>query len=211
MPRLWTTTVEGHRQAVRTAILDATAAIVEREGLLSVTMSQVAEDAGVGRATLYKYFPDLEAILHAWHEREIARHLDHLVAIRDAATTTRERLDAVLEGYALSTYGSHEARDPTLVASLHRAGHVAAAEGELRRMIRELLVEAAHAGDVRVDVDPDELAAYCVNALGAARTLTSEAAVRRLVRVTTDALRLRARTDRATAARSRSRRRSSRS
>ena len=38
-------------------------------GLLSVTMSQVAEEAGIGRATLYKYFPDVESILAVWHER----------------------------------------------------------------------------------------------------------------------------------------------
>jgi AcrR family transcriptional regulator len=59
---------------VRDATLDTTAALVAEHGLASVTMSQIAEQTGIGRATLYKYFPDVEAILVAWHERQIAGH-----------------------------------------------------------------------------------------------------------------------------------------
>jgi hypothetical protein len=56
-------------------------------------------------------------------------------------------------------------------------------------MIRDLLAEAAAAGEVRGDVAPVELAAYCVHALVAAGTLPSKAAVRRLVAVTLAGLR----------------------
>ena len=71
VPRLWTETIEAHRREVRDAILGATSRLVSEHGLLSVTMSQIAEDAGIGRATLYKYFSDVEAILLAWHERQV--------------------------------------------------------------------------------------------------------------------------------------------
>jgi AcrR family transcriptional regulator len=67
VPKLWTETVETHRQEVREAILDATASLVQSRGLLAVTMSDIAEATGIGRATLYKYFPDVETILSAWH------------------------------------------------------------------------------------------------------------------------------------------------
>ena len=76
MPKLWNETIEAHRRAVHDAALDTAAALVAERGLLSVTMSQIAEETGIGRATLYKYFPDVEAILIAWHERQIARHLE---------------------------------------------------------------------------------------------------------------------------------------
>jgi AcrR family transcriptional regulator len=59
--------VETHRQEVREAILDATGSLVQSRGLLAVTMSDIAEATGIGRATLYKYFPDVETILSAWH------------------------------------------------------------------------------------------------------------------------------------------------
>ncbi|XVV06649.1 TetR/AcrR family transcriptional regulator [Actinosynnema sp. CA-248983] len=85
MPRLWNDTIEDHRREVRDAILDATAALVAEKGLLAVTMSQIAEKTGIGRATLYKYFGDVEAILLAWHERQVGVHLNLLAAVRDTA------------------------------------------------------------------------------------------------------------------------------
>jgi AcrR family transcriptional regulator len=46
-------------------------------------MSQIAAEAsGIGRATLYKYFPDVESILRAWHERQVGAHLHQLHAAR---------------------------------------------------------------------------------------------------------------------------------
>jgi hypothetical protein len=56
-------------------------------------------------------------------------------------------------------------------------------------MIQDLIVAAAKTGTVRDDVPPDELASYCVHALGGAGAHRSKAAVRRLVSVTMDALR----------------------
>jgi AcrR family transcriptional regulator len=35
-------------------------------------MSQIAEETSIGRATLYKYFSDVEAILIAWRLRQCA-------------------------------------------------------------------------------------------------------------------------------------------
>src|SRR6266540_1980443 len=114
MPRLWTETIETHRREVRDAIMDTTAALVAEHGLLSVTMSRIAQETGIGRATLYKYFPDVEAILRAWHERQIAGHLDYLAEVRDQAGDPGERLEAVLEAYALIAHESHGHHDSEL-------------------------------------------------------------------------------------------------
>jgi hypothetical protein len=56
-------------------------------------------------------------------------------------------------------------------------------------LLRDVLRDAAQAGEVRDDVAPDELAAYCLHALRAAGSLPSEASVRRLVTVTLAGLR----------------------
>jgi hypothetical protein len=56
-------------------------------------------------------------------------------------------------------------------------------------MIKDLLIEAAKAGEVRDNVAPEELASYCLHALTAASSLPSKAAVRRLVTVTLAGLR----------------------
>jgi AcrR family transcriptional regulator len=181
VPRLWNETIEGHRRAVRDATLDTTAALVAVHGLRSVTMSQIAEETGIGRATLYKYFPDVEAILVAWHERHVTSHLEHLAALRDQAGDATERLKAVLEAYALIQHKRHATE---LGALLHRDEHVSRAQQHLSDLIRDLLIEGAQAGEVRDDVAPEELASYCLYALAAASRLPSEAGVHRLVAVT---------------------------
>jgi AcrR family transcriptional regulator len=189
VPRLWNETIEAHRAAVRDATLDTTAALVAEHGLRAATMSQIAEATGIGRATLYKYFPDVEAILLAWHERQITSHLQQLADVRDQAGEPGERLEAVLEAYALIAHASHGHHDTELAALLHRDEQVGRAEQQLRDMIRALLTEAAATGDVRDDVAPEELASYCLHALTAASSLPSTAAVRRLVTVTLVGLR----------------------
>lgn len=149
-----------------------------------MTMSRIAEEAGIERATLYKYFTDVEAILLAWHERQVAGHLERLAEARDKAGGAGQRLEAVLEAYALIAHDSHGHHDTELAALMHRGEQVARAEQKLRRMVRDLLTEAAETGDIRDDVTPDELVDYCLHALTAASRLPSKAAVRRLVAVT---------------------------
>jgi AcrR family transcriptional regulator len=190
MPKLWSATVEEHRREVRAAVLDTTAALVAQHGLLAVTMSRIAEETGIGRATLYKYFPDVEAILTAWHERQVEAHLAQLVQIRGQTADPGHRLSAVLETYALSAYSSRHGHDHELAALLHR--RTEDLEPALRRvhdMVSDLLAEAAQTGDVRNDIPPDVLADYCLHALGAAAGMRTKAAVQQLVAVTVAGLR----------------------
>ncbi len=185
VPRLWNDTIEAHRAAVRDATLDAIAALVAEHGLTAVTMSQIAATAGIGRATLYKYFPDVEAILLAWHERQITSHLARLADVRDRTTGGAARqLEAVLEAYAHITLESHRHHRSDLATFLHRDEQVGAAERQLRELVQDLLTAGATTGDLRDDVAPDELASFCLHALAAAATLPSTAAVHRLVTVT---------------------------
>jgi AcrR family transcriptional regulator len=188
VPKLWNETIEAHRRAVIDATLDTTWALVTEHGPLSVTMSQIAEKTGIGRATLYKYFPDVEAILLAWHQRHVAGHLEHLAELRDQAGDACERLEAVLEAFALISH-RREHHGPEVGALLHRGEHVARVQQQIIDMIRDLLTEVAETGDLRDDIAPDELASYCLHALTAASTLPSEGAVRRLVTVTLAGLR----------------------
>ncbi|MER6357207.1 TetR/AcrR family transcriptional regulator [Streptomyces sp. NPDC001634] len=188
MPKLWNETIEEHRRAVRDAVLETTASLVAEQGLRAVTMSRIAEQSGIGRATLYKYFPDVESIMTAWHERQISGHLSQLAELRDRPGTPGERLAAVLEAYAFIQQ-QRNGHGGELSALLHRGDHVAHAEQHLRHFIRGLLAEAVEVGEVRDDVAPDELADYCIHALAAAGSLTSKAAVKRLVAVTLTGLR----------------------
>lgn len=181
MPKVWSETIETHRRVVRDAILDTTAALVSERGLLWVTMSQIAEEVGIGRATLYKYFPDVESILLAWHDRQVEGHLKHLIEVRDRAGAPGQRLKAVLEVLALVHYDHHGAE---IAGVLRKSGKVAhAATQQIKNFIKDLLADCVDTGEVRSDVALDELAAYCFHSISAASALPSKAAARRLVNV----------------------------
>jgi AcrR family transcriptional regulator len=187
VPKLWTETIQEHRRAVHDAVVDAAAALVAEHGLTSVSMSKVAERTGIGRATLYKHFPDVEAILIAWHQRQIAGHLAQLTEARDAAGPGGQ-LEAVLVAYALHQR-QHQPHGTEFAALLHKGERVTRAQHQLHAFVADLVARGASAGGIRDDIDPGELASYCLHALTAAGTLPSEAAVRRLVGVTLDGLR----------------------
>ena len=186
MPKLWDETIEAHRREVTEAVLETTASLVQEYGLRAVTMSQIAAETGIGRATLYKYFPDVETILRAWHERLIASHSAELKALVSGPGDASERLEAVLATYADIQYTQ---QTTPFAAALHHEGHVAHAEEHLLRLIADLLKEAKRGGALRSDVPVSELARYCLQALSAAAALPSRAAVLRLVAVTLDGLR----------------------
>jgi AcrR family transcriptional regulator len=219
MPRLWTDTIDAHRREVHDAIVETTAALVAKLGLPAVTMARIADETGIGRATLYKYFSDVEAILVAWHEQHVQHHLRSLTEARDRAADPGERLEAVLETYAAITYErtrrhraghtraahtgaaqharqhhgglshSHDRHSGEIAALVHRSEHVTGVEARLIDFVSDVLKEAAKSGKVRRDVPPHELARFCLDALGAARALPSRPAVRRLVAMTLAGLR----------------------
>lgn len=178
MPRLWSDTIDSHRRAVRDAVLDATGELVSRDGARGVTMARIAEAAGIGRATLYKYFPDLDAILLAWHERHVAARLERLTSLVASGTDPLEGLRAVMEAYASSQ------RHAVELPELHGAEHAGEARQRLLGFVGDLVSEGVTAGSLRDDVPAAELADYCLHALAAARALSSREAVQRLVDVT---------------------------
>lgn len=194
MPKLWEKTIEAHRRSVQDATLETTARLVKERGLRGVTMSEIAEKTGVGRATLYKYFPDVESILAVWHRRQIAHHLAHLRQVRDLAEGPEGRLRAVLNAFAHIQHEparNHHGQPHSaeVAALLHSDDQVARARRELHGLIAALITDAAAAGAVRSDISSEEVAEYCIHALEAASHAPSEEAVSRLVTLTVSGMR----------------------
>ena len=188
VPKLWTDTIEEHRTAVRDAALDAAGRLIAEHGLRGVTMSRVAHSTGIGRATLYKYFDDVDALLLAWHERQLREHLEELTALRASHRDPGAALRAVLKRYALLQHQQQPHTGSDAAVRLHRGEHVAPAHSHVHGMLTELIAAAANAGEARTDVPPSELATYSLHALGAATEVTSQAAVLRLLELTLAAL-----------------------
>lgn len=93
-------------------LLDATAELIETNGLEALTTNHIAERAGVNIASLYQYFPNKESILAALLEsylQEISKALnDVLVSQADLAIDESTRL------WCLATLGYFRARPVVL-------------------------------------------------------------------------------------------------
>jgi AcrR family transcriptional regulator len=60
---------ERQAEQVRTAVLDAVIIELETKAVDDISMADVASAAGISLRTLYRYFPDRAALLHAAGER----------------------------------------------------------------------------------------------------------------------------------------------
>ncbi|APX03557.1 hypothetical protein [Arthrobacter sp. QXT-31] len=109
------------------------------------------------------YFPDVDAILSARHERQVQAHLEQLAQVRHSADSPERQLEAVLQTYAMISYSRHAGAE---AARLHQSQHVSQAQKHLNEFLTELLRDGAEEGVFGDDVAPDELAGYCLHALG---------------------------------------------
>ena len=97
--------------AARERLLEAAARCVAREGLAGLAMAAVAEEAGVSRPTVYRYFADRRALLEAtlfYAGRSLADAIGE--QLRRHATPAEKAVEAVLFVYA------EIPRDPVLGA-----------------------------------------------------------------------------------------------
>lgn len=167
MPRLWADTIDTHRRQVHDAILDATAELIAEHGPLSVAMSAIAERAGIGRATLYKYFPDVESILVAWHARNFAHQFVSLEALSEAPDLTLH--DVVTFVAAQRRHHAHHQGGENLGTLAHTLTHVLggpmpAVEREVVAALAQLLARLVELKQVRADHDPELLARWLLHA-----------------------------------------------
>src|SRR5262245_63722931 len=63
---------QARARATMETIFEATARIIERDGIAALNTNRIAERAGVGIGTLYEYFPNKEAILIAMARQRLA-------------------------------------------------------------------------------------------------------------------------------------------
>lgn len=177
LPRLWADTIDNHRRQVNDAILDATAALIAEQGPASVAMSAIAGRAGIGRATLYKYFPDIESILVAWHARDFAHSRSRLMALAEVDDVT---LDDVAE-FVRTQRREHRHRGPDVLGVLAHTladangGAGGTVEGEIVAVLATLLAGLARKGQVRHDQDPELLARWLLHAAHAPSDLDDHA------------------------------------
>ncbi|MFG1945704.1 TetR/AcrR family transcriptional regulator [Nonomuraea sp. NPDC048826] len=169
----WDDALDEHRSRYRERIIDAAIDLVAEQGAAKSSMSALAQRAGVGRATVYKYFPSIEHALLAHVEREVAACSHRLEAIcaqsGDPLHRLRGYIDTQLDLFA-------EQRHRLSWATIDQADLSAAAMSSFREHVERLqapLVEilrggVAH-GAFRPDVEPGLHARIIIKVLGSLR------------------------------------------
>ncbi len=80
----------------RDAILQVANRLFVRQGYTATSTRQIAEEAGIGKATIYHHFPDKQAIVLALLDRNTARTRQVLDAVK-AETDPRRRIETAVE------------------------------------------------------------------------------------------------------------------
>ena len=156
------------RDAKVSVLLEAAREVVMRFGYRKTTLEDIADAAGVSRATLYYYFPNKEEVFRALIEREIDAFQQILTDAVDPEAPPDERLMALVR-----TRYTHLRRIKALYSVTHNISreHLPMAlqalgglEEAERALVAGLLREGIDSGRFR-PVDVDLLAAAILAAL----------------------------------------------
>ncbi len=174
----------------RERVLEAAKSVFSQGGP-EASLEAVARRAGVGIGTLYRHFPTREDLYEAVYRREVEQLVElanHLVETENAPVEALRRwLRAGVEFMATKK---------GMAAALAMAAHgsselVAYSLDRLTWAVGELLGRAAAAGEIRADIDPEDLLRALVGMCYAHDGTGWQAKVLRLVDVFIDGLRQR--------------------
>ncbi|MDA8056729.1 MAG: TetR/AcrR family transcriptional regulator [Actinomycetota bacterium] len=169
----WAEALDQHRAAQRDHIVTVAFELLRERGMAALTMSAVAARAGLSRATVYRYFPDVDALLSAWVGREMHGSISQIVADARAITDPLRRIEHLVATQA----ALFERQDHRLSAEHFEseAGspavrkEVAAQMAPLRQLLADTITEADVAGLLATHVDPSLAADLVLGILGAVR------------------------------------------
>jgi AcrR family transcriptional regulator len=106
------------------AIFEATARLIESQGLETLTTARIAEVAGYGVGTVYDYFPTKNAILVAMARQELDKTLGSVLSelrptdSEGPATATQRAMRAMIRGF-----GGRRRLRGVLLATMMAQGH----------------------------------------------------------------------------------------
>jgi AcrR family transcriptional regulator len=139
----------------RQRILHAAREVFADRGL-TVTLDDIAHHAGVGVGTIYRRFPDKEALIDALFEDR----MEELVALAEEALAGDDAWDAMAafleRGLALQAAdrGLHE----VVLGSAHGLDRLARARDRLKPPVDELFARAQASGQLRPDAEATDQA-----------------------------------------------------
>ena len=143
--------------AAREAILDAAFRLLSAPGTDGLTIEAIAAEAGVGRQTIYRWWPSKGAVL----ADALIRHARVVVPERDTGTFAGDLAAFLTDSFAGLAEQGYAARLRQIVAAAQQDEHVAGLLADFtavrRAALRALLERGRDAGELAPDADLDML------------------------------------------------------
>jgi AcrR family transcriptional regulator len=151
-------TMRADARANRDQVLAAARELFATRGV-DVSMKDIADRAGVGVGTLYRRFPDRDALISATAEA----HLSDLAAALESARREERTGWLALRRFVYACIDAGigalaAAIEPGLHARMRHDARVKAARAAIRDTLAELTRQAQADGDLRPDAGPDDIA-----------------------------------------------------
>jgi AcrR family transcriptional regulator len=140
-----------HRLRQAEWIVQSALELVFSHGVSALSMSAIAQAAGVSRQTLYKYFPDVESVLRA-----AVQSSSHDTASITAEKTPVDQLRAFIQyvlGAAAAGHPSPAALEPVLAPDTR--AELEAHAVQVRGMLAMILRRGMDDGTFRPNLEPD--------------------------------------------------------
>lgn len=171
----WSQTLAARKDQRRQHIAATAAALIDQHGVAGLSMSLLARRAGIARATLYNYFPELESVLAAVVAEQVGAMTVRLERSLAASTDPAEQLDRTLRAlldWLIRRPGAGDHADPRL------SPHVIAALHEpldgLRDLLRRVLDRGVADGVFAATVDPGVYAEFIIRLLFGLRSYAGD-------------------------------------
>lgn len=127
------------KEEVRAAILRAALEVFAERGFESATMAGIGERAGLGAASLYRYYPSKEALFDAAVPQELAERFAALLDRRVAALA--RRADDDLSEAMLAFWIEHRLAVVILLDGAEGTGHAKYGRAFVAQLVRGTLAE----------------------------------------------------------------------
>ncbi|GAA1448046.1 TetR/AcrR family transcriptional regulator [Nocardiopsis tropica] len=149
MPKITAPTIAAHRARTRERIMEAVDHLIRSQGIDRVSMTDVANSAGITRTALYNYFPDKPALLLAFTEQVNSAFVERYRRELPSGVSAARRLSAFVRLQLEGIMAHPHPPAAELGASLGPDAYQALADhvAPMHRLLTEILEEGTSAGE----------------------------------------------------------------
>jgi AcrR family transcriptional regulator len=149
MPKITAPTIAAHRARTRERIMEAVDELIRTQGIDRVSMTDVANSAGLTRTALYNYFPDKPALLLAFTEQVNRSFVERYRRELPSGVSAARRLSAFvrlqLEGLMAHPHPPAAELGASLGPDAYQA--LAAHVAPMQRLLTEILEKGVATGE----------------------------------------------------------------